>query len=379
MANNKYKKNKNGLVLVTGGAGFIGSHLVDSLIATGYMVRVLDNLALPTHNGRLPEWFNKKAEFLKGDVRNKKDLAKALIGADYVFHLAAYMDFRLDFSTYFASNTISTAMIYEIIVEKKLPVKKIIVTSSQSVYGEGKYKCKKHGVIYMPHRSKNQLKKRDWEMRCHSDGVVMKPVAECEDDVLNPQIPYGISKLAAERTAMVLGKIYSIPTVAVRYSIVHGPRQSFRHFYSGALRAFSVQALSGQPLSIHEDGKQIRDFVNIKDVTAAHLKLLTDPRADFEAFNIGSGQITTVSDIANLVAKTTGVHTKPAVTGEYRLNTPRHQIMDINKLKNLGWAPKHTLEDNVREYVQWVKNYPEAKKYWAESNRLLKKQKIVNI
>ncbi|MEK9186270.1 MAG: NAD-dependent epimerase/dehydratase family protein [Patescibacteria group bacterium] len=368
-----------GLVLVTGGAGFIGSHLVDGLIGAGYAVRVLDNLAPPTHNGKLPEWFNKKSEFIKGDVRERKDLEKSLAGVDYVFHLAAYMDYRLDFSTYFATNTASTAMIYEIIVEKRLPIQKIIITSSQSVYGEGKYNCSKHKTLYLQHRSEKQLRKKDWEMRCPIDGSIVRPLPEKEDDTLNPQIPYGISKLASERTALVLGKIYQIPTVAVRYSIVHGPRQSFRHFYSGALRAFAVQGLSGQPLSIHEDGKQIRDFVNIKDVTSAHLKVLTDSRADYEAFNIGSGKVTTVLDVARLVAKEANIPFKPVIVGEYRLNTPRHQIMDISKLKQLGWSSKYELKDNVKEYVSWIKQYPEAKKYWQASEKLLKKQKIVKI
>ncbi len=366
-----------GLVLVTGGAGFIGSHLVDGLIGAGYGVRVLDSLKPPTHNGKVPEWFNNKAELIKGDVRDRKTLGKALKGVDYIFHLAAYMDFLPDFSTYFTTNTASTALIYEIIVEKKLPVKKIIITSSQSVYGEGKYLCATHGEMYLRHRAEEQLRKKDWEMHCPQDGSIVKPVAENEDDILSPQIPYGISKLAAEKVAVILGKIYNIPTVAVRYSIVHGIRQSFRHFYSGALRSFAVQALSGKPLTIHEDGKQIRDFVNIKDVTAAHLLLLEDPRADYEAFNIGSGQITTVLDVAKLVAKEAGIKFQPTTTGEYRLNTPRHQIMNIDKLKKLGWKPKYTLANNVKEYVQWVSSYPEAIKYFQLSDKILKKAKII--
>ncbi len=373
---NKAKKDK-GLVLVTGGAGFIGSHLIDGLIEAGYRVRALDNLAPPTHNNQLPEWFNPKAEFMKGDVRNRVDLEKAMAGVDYIFHLAAHMDYHMDFSTYFLTNTASTAMLYEIIMAKKLPVKKIIVTSSQSVYGEGKYKCKKHGIIYMTPREESQLKKQEWEMKCPHDGSAMEPVPEYESDELCPQIPYGVSKMALERTALLLGKIYSIPSVAVRYSIVHGPRQSFRNFYSGALRAFSIQALSGQPLSVHEDGNQIRDFVNVKDVTAAHLKLLEDPRADYEAFNIGSGEITTVLDLAKLVAKATKTKYDPEIKGSYRLNTPRHQIMDISKLKKLGWKPKYTLKDNVDQYVGWVKQYPEAKEYLAKSQAALKKTKVV--
>lgn len=372
-------KNSKELVLVTGGAGFIGSHLVDRLIKSNYRVRVLDNLTPPTHNGTLPSWFNKKAEFIRGDVRRRADLAKALTGVDYIFHLAAYMDFRPDFSTYFATNTASTALIYEIIVEKKVPVKKIIVTSSQAVYGEGKYKCPVHGIIYPAGRAEDQLKKRQWEIICHRDGRVMKPLPEKEDDVPNPLIPYGISKLAAEKTALVLGKIYNIPSVAVRYSIVHGVRQSFRHFYSGALRVFSVQALSRQPLAIHEDGLQTRDFVNVKDVTTAHLKLLQSPRANYQSFNIGSGQVTKVIDLARAVAEAAGVSPNFLIDGEYRINTPRHQPMDVSKLKALGWRPRYSLMDNVREYINWVKNYPEAGEFLRRSQKSMKSEGIVKV
>ncbi len=369
--------NKKSLALVTGGAGFIGSHLVDGLLEAGYAVRALDNLAPPTHNGKLPAWFNPRAEFQKGDVRNKKDMAKALKGVEYVFHLAGYMDYHLDFSTYYDSNTKSTALIYELIAEQKLPVKKIILTSSQAVYGEGKYRCPKHGIVYPAPRPLTQLKQRQWEMRCPAGGEVIKPLPQEEDDQLNPTIPYGVSKWALEKAGFNLGTLLSIPTVAVRYSIAHGPRQSFRHFYSGALRSFSVQALAGEPISIHEDGLQSRDFVNVKDVTAAHLILLEDRRADGQAFNIGSGTPTRVIDLAKAVCREVGVPFRP-VTGEYRVGAPRHSVMDVSKLKALGWKPEYTFADNVREYVAWVRQYPEAKKYLHKTFSDLKKKKIIS-
>ncbi len=372
----KINKTK-GLALVTGGAGFIGSHLTDALLDSGYRVRVLDNLVKPTHSGKLPEWFNKKAEFIKGDVRHKKDLMKAMTQVNYIFHLAAHMDYHLDFSTYFLTNAASTARLYEIILEQSLPVKKIVLASSQSVYGEGKYKCPRHSVLYLAPRSQEQLKKRQWEMICPQDGIRMQPVAEKEDDIALPQIPYGVSKIAAERVAVLLGKIYKVPTSIARFSIVQGVRQSFRNFYSGALRAFSVQALSGEPLSIHEDGRQIRDFINIKDTVSALIKILEDQRADYEAFNVGSGKPTTVLDLAKLVSAAAQVKYNPLIGGLYRLNAPRHQLMDISKLKKLGWQPKYSLRDNVFEYLTWVKQYPEAKKFLKQSKGLLEQQKIV--
>ncbi len=368
---------KNELVLVTGGAGFIGSHLVDSLIKEDYRVRVLDNLAPPTHNGKLPEWFNKEAEFVLGDVRNKKDWLKALRGVNYVFHLAAYMDYHLDFSNYFATNTQGTALLYEIAVERKLPIKKIVIASSQSVYGEGKYFCQRHGIFYPEIRSEEQLKKKQWEIFCPLDKKAAKILPEKEDDYLLPQIPYGFSKLASEKLALMLGKTYKIPTVILRYSIVQGSRQSFRHFYSGALRDFSVRALAGLPMIIQEDANQIRDFVNVHDVTEAHLAVLKNLKADFQVFNVGSGKPVKVMDLARLVAKMAGVKFQPVIMGVFRVNAPRNSIMDITKLKKLGWQSRYSLKDSVQEYLIWIKNHPEAIKFWIKTYRTMERQNLI--
>ena len=365
-------------VLVTGGAGFIGSHLVDALIGRGYHVHVLDNLAPPTHNGKLPGWFNPKAKFIKGDVRRKKDLAVALRGVDYVFHLAAYMDYHLDFSTYFDVNVKSTALIYEIAVEEKLPLKKIIVASSQSVYGEGKYRCKRHGLFYPDSRPEEQLKSKRWEVVCPIDHKPADILPETENDFLTPQIPYGVSKQAAENLCLVLGKTYQIPSVALRYSIVHGSRQSFRHFYSGALREFCVRAITGLPMVLHEDGNQVRDFINIHDAIAAHLVVLENPKADYQVFNVGSGQATRVLDLAMLVCRQAGVKFRPVLEGRYRLRTARRSLMDISKLKKLGWRPTHTLKDNVQEYLSWIRQYPEAVDYLEKTYRELARTKVLN-
>lgn len=364
-------------VLVTGGAGFIGSHLVDALIIRGYRVRVLDSLAPPTHDGKLPDWFNPKAKFIKGDVCRKKDLAAALRGADYVFHLAAYMDYHLDFSTYFDVNVKSTALIYEIAVEEKLPLKKIIVASSQSVYGEGKYRCQNHGLFYPDSRLEEQLKSRHWEVVCP---ICHKPadiLPETESDFLTPQIPYGISKQAAENLCLVLGKIYQIPSVALRYSIVHGSRQSFRHFYSGALREFCVRAITGLPMVMHEDGNQVRDFINIHDTIAAHLTVLENPKADYQVFNVGSSRATRVLDLARLVCHEAGVKFQPVLEGRYRLRTARLSVMDISKLKKLGWHPIRSLKDNVQEYLAWIKQYPDAVKYLKKTYRELERTRVL--
>lgn len=370
-------KTKKELVLVTGGAGFIGGHLVDALIRAGYQVRALDNLAPPTHNGKLPEWFNKKAKFQKGDVRIKKDWERALDGVSFVFHLAAYMDFRLDFSTYIDTNAKSAALLYEVVALKKLPVKKIILASSQSVYGEGTYRCKRHGLVHPLPRPETQLKKGEWGIRCQIDGSPLLPVAQKETDPLHPTIPYGISKKASEEIAFCLGRLYHIPSVALRYTIVHGARQSFRHFYSGALRQLAVMALSGEDLVLHEDGEQIRDYVNIHDVVDAHLTVLRSAEADFEVFNVGSGRATRVRELAEIIAKETGVSASIKTPGLYRIGAPRHSPCDVSKLQKLEWTPKRTVADGVREYVAWIRQFPEAAKHLVQTMREMREKKLL--
>ncbi len=365
------------LVLVAGGAGFIGSHLVDALIAKGYSVRVLDNLSPPAHNGKLPVWFNKQAEFVRGDVRKSSDWLKCLKGVDYVFHLAAYMDYHPDFSKFFDTNTRSTALLYEIAVQKKLPIKKIIVAASQSVYGEGKYHCTKHGIFYAKPRSETQLKKHKWDIVCPQDKSVAKILPELETDELWPQIPYAISKAASEKLCITLGRAYGIPSVSVRYSIVQGSRQSFRHFYSGALKDFSIRALAGLPIRMQEDGQQIRDFVNVHDVVNAHLAIMRNSKADYQIFNIGSGESTRVMELAKMVSKVTEAPFEPELRGEFRINSPRNSVMSIDRLKKLGWRPEYKLEDSVKEYVEWARDYPEAIDYWKKTYQTMEKQNII--
>jgi dTDP-L-rhamnose 4-epimerase len=360
-------------ILVTGGAGFIGSYVVDELVSAGYRVRVLDNLAAPTHNGIVPVWLNKQAEFLKGDVRNKEDWEVALRDIDAVIHLAAYMDYHPDFSTYVRTNLESIALLFELILENKLPIKKIISASSQSVYGQGKYQCKNHGLVYPLSRSEEDLSKGRWELACADCGEFLIPLPEKEEDMLLPEIPYGISKAASEQLVMVLGRRYGIPGVVSRVSIALGPRQSFRHFYSGALRAFAVNVLSGEPIRMNEDGQQTRDFVHVKDVARAYLAVLENPAADFQIFNFGSGEATNVMDLAKMVAEEAGAPFNPSLAGRYRIGDARHSVMDVTKLKTLGWQPQHTLKDAVKEYLDWIRQFGNLKYCLDESYNKLKK------
>ncbi|KKS77890.1 MAG: NAD-dependent epimerase/dehydratase family protein [Candidatus Woesebacteria bacterium GW2011_GWB1_43_14] len=354
------------IVLVTGGAGFVGSHLVDALIREGYKTRILDNLSPPTHDRHMPDWVNKKAEFVKGDVRKKKDWVNALSGVSIVFHLAAYMDYHFDFSRYADTNVRSTTLLYEAAVQAKLPLKKIVFASSQSVYGEGKYFCKKHGIFYAGPRPESQLKRHEWDVRCPKDHAIAKLLPELEADELHPQIPYGITKAASEKLCLTLGKTYNIPTVVVRPSIIQGSRQSIRSF-SGALKDFCIKALAGTPIMMYEDGAGVRDFVNVHDVIDAYLLVLKNKRADYEIFNVGSGKNTSLMKLAKMVFAIAKSQSTPTATGEFRINSPRSSKMNISKLKKLGWRPRRTLNDSIKEYVAWVKGYPEATKAWKKT------------
>lgn len=364
------------LVLVTGGAGFIGSHTVDRLIKSGYRVRILDNLQKPVHLKGRPGYLNPKAEFMLGDVRNRADMVKALSGVKYVFHFAAYQDYLPDFSTFFHVNSVGTAQIYEIAVENKIPLKKVVVASSQFVQGEGLYR-KLNGMLVTPHlRPLSQLESGDWEWR-DEEGNSMEWQWTPETHA-NPPNAYAISKYSQELMALAFGRRYQIPSVALRYSIVQGPRQSFYNAYSGACRIFNLHYYFNKAPTIYEDGQQKRDFVNIHDVVDANMLVLEDPRADYNVFCVGGGRAYSVIEFAGIVARIHGKeHIKPKVPGEYRLGDTRHTCSDIAKIRSLGWSPRRTAEDSVTEYLDYLKNQTDIEDILEYAERTMKQLNVV--
>lgn len=340
-------------ILITGGAGFIGSHTADTLSKLGYSIVILDNLQPPVHDGRWPKYvLNKGYTLIRGDVRKKEDWIKSLKGVSYVYHLAAYQDQRPDFSKFFHTNTVSSAILYELIVEKKLPVKKVILASTQFAYGDGAYQCKHNGKIFFPElRTLEQFERRQFDILCqHGQPAKFYPFRE--DQQLTPTNSYGLSKEAIERLALRFGKTYGIPTTLFRYSIVQGPRQSPLNLYSGALRIFVVQALSGKPITVYEDGKETRDFVNIEDVVAANVMALKNKKTDFNIFNVGGGKAYRILDFAKLVKKIINPKS-PIVIGGFRRTDTRHAVSNVSKLKKLGWRPRFTTEKSVKDYAEW--------------------------
>jgi dTDP-L-rhamnose 4-epimerase len=345
----------NGLVLITGGAGFIGSHTADELVRAGYGVRILDNLAPPVHDGEWPAWVPADAERLRGDVRNRQDWETALRGVDCVFHLAAQQDLLPNFSEFFHVNAVGTALLFETIVSKKSKIQKLVVASTQFVYGEGRYECAKDGIVFPDGREQSRLERALWEPVCPKCGGPVTPLPLLESHA-NPQNQYSISKYSQELMALALGRNYGIPSVALRYSIVQGPRQSFRNAYSGALRIFTLQALNNQSPTVFEDGRQLRDFVNVTDVARANRLVLERDEANFQVFNVGGGRGYTVLEFARMVIDALGKKLEPELTGEYRVGDTRHSVSDISKLQRLGWKPTKTPADSIREYVEWVRH-----------------------
>jgi len=363
-------------VLVTGGAGFIGSHTVDVLLAKGHRVRIMDSLEPRVHLRGKPDHVPDEAELIQGDVRNEADWKRALEGVDLVFHFAAYQDYLTDFSRFFDVNSRGTALLYEVIVERRLPVEKVIVTSSQAVYGEGKYECSEDGIVYPNPRSLDQLERGDWELRCPKCGGKIKMQLTDETRV-NPQNQYAISKYSQELIGFSLGRRYRIPTVCLRYSIVQGPRQSPYNLYSGALRTFALGTYFKKRSVIYEDGLQLRDYVNIEDAVRANLLVMEDSRADYEVYNVGGGRAYNVLELADMVGKTFGNEVRPKTSGEFRFGDTRHSVSDISKVAALGWKPVNSLEKSVADYVAWLKEEEAIQDFVEYSQKKMKDQGVV--
>lgn len=340
-------------VLVTGGAGFIGSHTCDRLLALGHEVVVLDALTPPVHRGGPPRHLAPEVEFYEGDVRNE-DLVKNLLRrVDAVYHFAAYQDYLPDFARFSSVNVVSTALLYQIIVAERLELARVVVASSQAAMGEGLYRCPIDGEQLPGMRSESALSAGRWDIPCPECGgpLELQPTPE---RVANPQNPYGMSKLGQEMVALHLGRRYGIPTVALRYSIVQGPGQSVFNAYSGACRIFCLHYRQGIPPTLYEDGGAIRDYVNIDDVVDANILALEDEGATGGVFNVGGGMPVTTREMADVVMRQYGSDQPGVVTGEYRFGDTRHILSDIGAIGMLGWSPKRTPADSVAAYAAWL-------------------------
>jgi len=361
-------------VLVTGGAGFIGSHVVDLLLAKGYDVTVVDSLRGPTHpKNEVPDYVPRKASFIHGDVCSREPLRRALGGVDAVFHFAAQQDNLPFFSRFARTNDYGTALLFETIIARRLPVRKVILASSQAIYGEGRHSCEEHGTQLPDPRPLDQLLRGKWDLTCTACRTVLQPLATDERTPPRPSSHYGVSKFCQEQWAMTLGHRYQLPTVALRYSITQGPRQSPYNAYSGVLRTFVTRLLSNQSPTIYEDGNQVRDYMHVRDAAEASLLALEDERSNHQIFNVGGAtEPCRVRDYFAIIARCLDVQTEPEIPGKFRFGDTRHIFSDSSKLRALGWKPRFGLESIVRDYIGWIKNMNRVPDEYATAERVLR-------
>jgi len=383
-------------ILVTGGAGFIGSHLVDKLVKKGYRVSIFDNLEPQVHPDGLPEYLNLKAAFIRGDVRKRRALKEAVLSADAVVHLAAAVGVgqsQYQIAKYVESNIQGTANLLDILANEKHGVKKFVVASSMSIYGEGLYKCGKCGKVKPPLRdfitkSKHPSPLRGegpgegeefWEPRCPHCKGALKPVPTPEETPLVSNSIYAVSKKEQEEMSLLIGKTYGIPVAALRFFNAYGPRQSLSNPYTGVAAIFLSRIKNNNSPVIYEDGLQARDFIWVEDIADACILSMEKEAADYQVFNVGSGKPVTILDIAKTLIKFLGMEGKvcPDVTYKFRKGDVRHCYADTGKIrKMLGFEPRVSFEEGMKKLISWSKK-AKAEDRFVKAAGELKKRNLI--
>ncbi len=349
-------------ILITGGAGFIGSNLSLELIKKDYNLTILDNLSEQIHgvNPELPKIIHEKVNFIKGDVRDKDTWYEALEDQEIVVHLAAETgtgQSMYEIQKYSEVNLIGTANMLDILTNDKHSVEKVVVASSRAIYGEGKYDCKSCGVVYPKERKDKNMESHDFEPKCPKCGKDVFVMATDEESKKHPTSVYGITKQNQEDMVLTVCKSLGIPGVAFRYQNVYGPGQSLSNPYTGILSIFSTRIKNGNDINIFEDGKESRDFVYIDDVVSATILGIEKAEANYQVFNVGSGERTDVRTIAKKLREKYNSDIEIKVSGDYRLGDIRHNYADLSKIKNkLGYEPKFNFEKGISNFVKWVEN-----------------------
>lgn len=362
-------------ILVTGGAGFVGSHTVDALLAAGHSVRVFDNLSDQVHLGSFPEYLSDEAEFVRGDVRDIEALRKAVEDVDVVYHFAAAVGVgqsMYQIAPYMEINTQGTANLLQALLDRGNKIEKLIVASSMSIYGEGRYVCSEHGSIAPPPRPASQLKAKQWEVACPECGQALEAAATAESKPLQCSSIYALGKKDQEEMSLLYGRTYGVPVVALRYFNIYGTRQALSNPYTGVAAIFASRLINGRSPLIFEDGEQLRDFVSVHDVVQANLLAMQRSEADGLALNIGSGNPITVHKVAQTLARTLAMRTPAEITGKYRAGDIRHCFGDITRARQLlGYGPGHQFDDGVSELVQWLRSQSAVDRVEEASGRLV--------
>jgi len=364
--------------LVTGGAGLIGSHIVDLLVREGWQVRALDNLEPQTHRHGRPTWINEQAEFIKGDLRDRDTITAALENIDIVFHQAAYGGYMPEITKFVHVNSFGTAQMLEVIREKKLSIEKIVVASSQAVYSEGAGDCPKHGLVFPSVRPIEQLCKGDWQVHCPICGAATKSVPTPENAPVGGETVYGLTKVDQERLVLLWGKQLGIPTVALRYSCTYGPRQSIFNPYTGVIAIFCTRLLNGLPPVLYEDGEQTRDFSFVEDIAGVNLLAAETDELNGLAVNVGSGRGIPIREIAEQISDVLKIDIPPEITGEFRPGEMRHLTSDITIARSAGYKPTVDLNEGIARYIDWIRTQSDIRDYFSEASEILRNKGIVH-
>lgn len=369
-------------VLVTGGAGFIGSYIVDSLVEKGHKVTILDNLDPQVHpNSKKPSYLNLHAEFIQGDVRDSALVGKVLAGKEVVFHEAALVGVGQSMyqaRKYVDVNSVGTATILDALSNFKNDVRKLIVAASMSSYGEGEYFCQGDTRAFSPDlRSKKQMERGEWELKCPNGHGILKPIATSEKRSQKPNSIYALTKKDQEDMVMIFGRSFNLPVVALRYFNVFGPRQSLSNPYTGVAAIFMSMIKNNKAPLIYEDGNQTRDFISVHDIARANILAMEKDEANYEIFNVGSGIPVTIKDVAIELSMIYGKAISPKIEGKFRTGDVRHCFADISKIRDkLGFEPQISFEQGLEELVQWAEN-AEAQDKSGQAQEELKKHGLV--
>jgi dTDP-L-rhamnose 4-epimerase len=348
-------------ILVTGGAGFLGSHMVDALLARGHDVRVFDNLTEQVHGaGVRPDYLANDVDLIRGDMRDLDAVREAIAGVDVIYHLAAAVGVgqsMYEIARYMGANTQGTANLLQALLDRKATVEKLVVASSMSIYGEGRYLCEQCGEVSPPPRDHEQLRAHDWEVHCPQCSRTLAPVATTESKPLQCTSVYALSKKDQEELCVLYGRTYGLPVVALRYFNIYGSRQALSNPYTGVAAIFAARLLNDKPPLIFEDGMQMRDFVSVHDVVQANLLAMERSEADGQALNVGSGEPISIREVAGVLARALGRDVLAEITGKYRTGDIRHCFADITRARaTLGYQPEHRFADSVGELVTWLRS-----------------------